>query len=61
MLAQRDIPGTRIVVCPEAFPALAAADGIVIQAALTQILTVEFGMLLPWPLTAADVADKGAF
>ena len=61
MLAQRDIPGTRIVVCPEAFPALAAADGIVIQAALTQILTGEFGMLLPWPLTAADVADKGAF
>lgn len=32
-----------------------------IQTIRTQVLAVELGVLIPWPLVAADVADKGTF
>ena len=59
VLAQRDIPAAGIFVCPQALPALMAEDGMGLQTIRAQILSVKLGVLIPWPLVAADVADKG--
>ena len=38
-----------------------AEDGMGLQTIRAQILSVKLGVLIPWPLVAADVADKGTF